>query len=185
MTIDDQIKDEKLQLYQYDINREAAKIWVLSSGKINKVEEILLSNKKEKLLKNKEKQLRIKNRNKSELLKEITPMKMNYCCQKKNKYLRLDTIEELSNKVDYGNLKFIAKSSGNETDYTEVEGPIDFLNNIRTNKIARERVKNLQEEFNGYLKKRIGKKCRTTTTKKRLANTNMSLKRCFQIYGRL
>ena len=45
MTIDDQIKDEKLQLYQHDINREAAKIWVLSSGKINKVEEILLSNK--------------------------------------------------------------------------------------------------------------------------------------------
>ena len=35
MTIDDQIKDEKLQ---YDINREAAKISALSSGKINKYE---------------------------------------------------------------------------------------------------------------------------------------------------
>ena len=33
MTIEDQIKDEKLQ---YDINREAAKISVLSSGKLNK-----------------------------------------------------------------------------------------------------------------------------------------------------
>ena len=32
MTIDDKIKDEKLQ---YDINREAAKISVLSSGKID------------------------------------------------------------------------------------------------------------------------------------------------------
>ena len=94
-------------------------------------------------------------------------MKTNYCCQKKNKYLRLDTIEELSNKVDYDNLKFIAKSSGNETYSTEVVGPVDFLNNIRTNKIARERVKNLQEEFNEYLKKKIGKKCRTTTTTKK------------------
>ena len=35
MTIDDNIRDEKLQ---YDINREAAKISVLSSGKIDKYE---------------------------------------------------------------------------------------------------------------------------------------------------
>ena len=35
MTINDQIKDEKLQ---YDINREAAKISALSSGKIHKYE---------------------------------------------------------------------------------------------------------------------------------------------------
>ena len=46
MTINDQIRDEKLQ---YDINREAAKISNLSSGKIDKYgyltgEEILPSN---------------------------------------------------------------------------------------------------------------------------------------------
>ena len=35
MTIDDKIRDEKLQ---YDINREAAKISALSSGKVNKYE---------------------------------------------------------------------------------------------------------------------------------------------------
>ena len=35
MTIEDQIKDEKLQ---YDIKREAAKISTLSSGKIDKYE---------------------------------------------------------------------------------------------------------------------------------------------------
>ena len=35
MTIEDQIKDEKLQ---YGINREAAKISALSSGKIDKYE---------------------------------------------------------------------------------------------------------------------------------------------------
>ena len=49
MTIEDQIRDEKLQ---YDINREAAKISALSSGKIDKYEyltgeEILLSNKQQ------------------------------------------------------------------------------------------------------------------------------------------
>ena len=46
MTINDQIRDEKLQ---YNINREAAKISALSSGKIDKNEyitgqEILPSN---------------------------------------------------------------------------------------------------------------------------------------------
>ena len=46
ITIEDQIKDEKLQ---YDINRETAKISALSSGKIDKYkyltgEEILPSN---------------------------------------------------------------------------------------------------------------------------------------------
>ena len=38
MTIDDQIRDEKLQ---YDINREAAKISALSSRKINKYEYLI------------------------------------------------------------------------------------------------------------------------------------------------
>ena len=49
MTIEDKIKDEKLQ---YDINREAAKISTLSSGKIDKYEyltgeEILPSNQQQ------------------------------------------------------------------------------------------------------------------------------------------
>ena len=49
MTIDDQIRGEKLQ---YDINREAAKISALSSNKVNKYEyltgeEILPSNQKQ------------------------------------------------------------------------------------------------------------------------------------------
>ena len=49
MAINDQIRDEKLQ---YDINREAAKISALSSGKIHKykyliAEDILPSNKQQ------------------------------------------------------------------------------------------------------------------------------------------
>ena len=75
MTIDDKVKDEKLQ---YDIHREEAEISALSSGKFDKYEyltdeEILVLIKagkqkklslhilhQEKLLKNKEKQLKIK-----------------------------------------------------------------------------------------------------------------------------
>ena len=75
MTIDDKIKDEKLQ---YDIHRQEAEISALSSGKIDKYkyltdEEILVLIKaekqkklslhillQEKLLKNKEKQLKIR-----------------------------------------------------------------------------------------------------------------------------
>ena len=49
ITIEDQIKDEKLQ---YDTNREAAKVSALSSGKIDKYkyltgEEILPSNQRQ------------------------------------------------------------------------------------------------------------------------------------------
>ena len=49
MTIDDKIRDEKLQ---YDINRETAKISALSPGKIDKYEhltgeEILTSNQRQ------------------------------------------------------------------------------------------------------------------------------------------
>ena len=79
MTIDDQIKDEKLQ---YDINKEVTKISALSSGKIHKQEyltgkDMLPSNQQQiieqakftillwkKLLKNKRKQLRIKEKSK-------------------------------------------------------------------------------------------------------------------------
>ena len=70
MTIQDQIRDEKLQ---YDIHREATKISTLSPGKINKYEyltgeEILPSNLLillwEELLKNKQRQLKIKGKNK-------------------------------------------------------------------------------------------------------------------------
>ena len=79
MTIEDQIKDEKLQ---YEINREAAKISALSSGKIDKYEyltgeEILPSNQRQvieqakftysplgKAFQNRQKQLKIKEKNK-------------------------------------------------------------------------------------------------------------------------
>ena len=125
MTIDDQIKSEKLQ---YDIYREASKISALSSGKFDKYEyltgeEILPSNKQqiieqakftysplgkafEKLL-NKQLQLTDNYDYKDKLLisRETEIFKDIY-----NK--RLDKIEELNNKIDYDNLKYVVEKSG-------------------------------------------------------------------------
>ena len=82
MTINDQIRDEKIQ---YDINREAAKISALSSGKTHKYEyltgaDILPSNQQQiieqarftysplgKAFKKQIKQLKIKSKNKLRL----------------------------------------------------------------------------------------------------------------------
>ena len=50
---------------------------------------------------------------------------MNYCLQRKEKYLgiftkkRLNKIDELSKKIDYGDLKFILNSIGLETDFSK------------------------------------------------------------------
>ena len=57
MTSDDQIKDEKLQ---YDINRDAAKISALSSGKIVKYELVIVLLVKKYYLLNKKKKKKSK-----------------------------------------------------------------------------------------------------------------------------
>ena len=49
-------------------------------------------------------------------------------------------------------MNFISKSSGNETNFSEVEDPITFINNIESNKTTLEQAKTSQEDFNEYLK---------------------------------
>ena len=68
------------------------------------------------------------------LLKEREMFKNTY-----NK--RLDRIEESTKKIDYGDFKFFAESNDNKTDFTEIENPVDFLNNIKINKITIEQAK--------------------------------------------
>ena len=95
MTIDDQIRDKKLQ---YDINSEAAERSALSSGEINKHEyvtgeKILPSNKKQvieqakfsdfllgKLLKIKQKQSKIKEGSKKKQFKIKEKLKQSKIC---------------------------------------------------------------------------------------------------------
>ena len=157
MTIEDQIKDEKLQ---YDINREAAKISALSSGKLDKYEyltgeEILPSNQQqiiqqakfnysplgkaiEKQIKTIEdqgkKQVKAIQDNKQLVIKDDYKDKLLLSREREifkdiyNK--RLDKIEELNNKIDYNNLKYVSVNKRTSYSFSELEDPIIFLNEI-------------------------------------------------------
>ena len=149
MTIDDQIKSEKLQ---YDINREAAKISALSSGKFDKYEyltgeEILPSNKQQIIEQAKftysplgkafEKQIKTIEDQGEKQIKAIQSNKQQSISDNdyKDKLLisrkteifkdiynkRLDKIEELNSKIDYDNLKYIVEKSGVKKDSDEYD----------------------------------------------------------------
>ena len=158
MTIEDQIKDEKLQ---YDINREAAKISDLSSGKIDKYEyligeEILPSNqqriieqakftysplgkafeKQTKTIEDKgERQIKAIHDNRKQLISD-DDYKNKLLISKEREIFkdiynkRLDKLEELNNKIDYNDLKYIVESSGDEYSFNKIKSPIALLNNI-------------------------------------------------------
>ena len=205
MTIDDQIKSEKLQ---YDINRETAKISALSSGKFDKYEyvtgeEILASNKQQIIEQAKftysplgkafekqikpiedqgEKQIKAIQSNKQQSIsyndykdkllisKEIEIFKDIY-----NK--RLDKIEELNNKIDYDNLKYVVEKSGvkkdsAEYDFNKIKDLITFLNNIKEGKISIQEAKDKQENYYNYLNK-IRKGNKSANQKGTLANINI------------
>ena len=155
MTIEDQIKDEKLQ---YDINREAAKISALSSGKIDKYEyltdeEILPSNQQQ-IIQIKER--RSKSRIEDQGKKQVKPIQDNKQLVNinnddyKDKLLlskereifkdiynkRLDKIEEINNKIDYNNLNYIVVGTGDEYNFNNLDDPLTFLNNIKKGKIS-------------------------------------------------
>ena len=164
MTIEDQIRDEKLQ---YDINREAAKISALSSGKIDKHEyltgeEILPSNQRQIIVQAKftysplgkafEKQIKTIKDQGIKQVKAIQDNKqlvnINNDDDYKNKLLlskereifkdiynkRLDKIEELNNKIDYDNLEYVVVGTGDEYDFNHFDDPLTFLSNIKKGK---------------------------------------------------
>ena len=147
MTIDDQIKSEKLQ---HDINREAAKTSALSSGKFDKYEyltgeEILPSNKQQIIEQAKftysplgkafEKQIKTIEDQGEKQIKAIQDNRKQVISGNdyKNRLLiskereifkdihnkRLDKIKELDNKIDYDNLKYVVEKSGPKKDSIE------------------------------------------------------------------
>ena len=65
---------------------------------------------------------------------------------------KLDRVEELTKNINYDNLNSIVQSSGNETNFIEVEDPMVFLNDIKRGKWKLEKTKNLQEGFRKLLK---------------------------------
>ena len=166
MTIEDQIKDEKLQ---YDMNREAAKISALSSGKIDKYEyltgeEILPSNQQQIIQQAKfnysplgkalEKQIKtIEDQGKKQIgaIQDNKKLvKINKDDDYKDKLLlsrereifkdiynkRLDKTEELNNKIDYNNLNYVVAGTGDKYSFDELDDPITFLNNIKRGEIS-------------------------------------------------
>ena len=199
MTIEDQIKDEKLQ---YDINREAAKISALSSGKIDKYEyltgeEILPTNQQQIIQQAKfayspsgkglEKQIKtIEDQGK----KQVKAIQDNKQLVNKDDYKdklllskernifqdiynkRLDKIEELSNKIDYNDLKYVTINSNKTHNFSDITDPITFLNEIKNGKVSLEEAKNIQQYYLEYLNI-IRKGNKNAEQRKTLANINI------------
>ena len=157
MTIEDQIKDGKLK---YDINRQAAKISALSSGKIDKYEyltgeEILPSNQQQIIQQAKfaysplgkalEKQIKTVEDQEKKQVKTIQDKQLVNKDDYKDKLLlsrereiftviyneRLDKIKELNTKIDYNNLKYVAVNNRTSYNFSELEDPLTFLNEIK------------------------------------------------------
>ena len=156
MTIEDQIKDEKLQ---YDINRETAKISALSSGKLDKYEyltgeEILPSNQQQIIQQAKfnysplgkaiEKQIKTIKDQGEKQVKAIQDKQIVNKYDYKDKLLlskereifkniynkRLDRIEELNNKIYYDNLKYPIYATKNLLDFSKITDPLTLLDKI-------------------------------------------------------
>ena len=158
MTIEDQIKDEKLQ---YDINREAAKISALSSGKLDKYEyltgeEILPSNQQQIIQQAKfnysplgkviEKQIKtIKDQGEKQVVtleslkdydKKLTPIKDFTPTEDLNPEIinEIKRIEEIEKKVDRN--KMVYKGNNKTYDFRNFKTIRTFGNEIRNNIIS-------------------------------------------------
>ena len=75
-------------------------------------------------------------------------IKINYYFRKKEKIFkdiyneRLDKIEELNNKINYNNLKYVVVSSGDEYRFDKLDDPLVFLNDIKKGKTSLKEAKN-------------------------------------------
>ena len=65
---------------------------------------------------------------------------------------RLDKIDEFSEKINYGDLKFIVKRSDLGNYFSELRDPVIFLDSIKRREILIEEAQHKREEFNRYLK---------------------------------
>ena len=186
MTINDQIRDEKLQ---YDINTEAAKISALSSGEIRKYkyltgEDILPSNQQQIIEQTKltdsplgkpfEKQIKtIEDQGKKQVdaLENLEPKEQTKPtedkCDNQPKFAtifnepinkRKKIMSELYDSVDYNNLKFEYVNKNKDVSFYEYMDSKKLFNVIK-NKIKISEVKNKQNEFLNKLSNiKIGKK---------------------------
>ena len=174
MTINDQIRDEKLQ---YDINREAAKIFVLSSGKTDKYEyvtgkEILPSNQQQIIEQAKftysplgkpfEKQIKtIEDQGKKQVqalkTKTISDTSDNSPSISKEIYdklldERIDEILEMRREIDYYNLVYKFKCSAKPISFTKFGGPMYTYGQLKKDVKTLQQVEKEQEDFKSDLR---------------------------------
>ena len=201
MTINDQIRDEKLQ---YDINREAAKISALSSGKVRKYEyltgkDIFPSNQQQiiehakftysPLGKAYEKQIKPivdQGEKQTDALKDLKRREQTIPIENKaNNKLKATVIfndlinkrkkimRELYDSVDYNNLQFQYVGPTKDVSFYEHKDSEELFNGIGNSKIKFSEVKNKQNEFLNNLKNiKIGKK---TVKKNEMINNHFTI----------
>ena len=180
MTIEDQIKDEKLQ---YDSNREAAKISALSSGKLDKYEyltgeEILQSNQQQTIQQAKfnyaplgkaiEKQRKTIEDQEEKQAKAIQDNKQLVNINKddyKNKLLlskereifkditnkKLNKIEEMNNEIDYDDLDYVILNKDMEYNFSIEKDPISLLKAIKEGEKSLKEARDRQRNYLNYL----------------------------------
>ena len=85
---------------------------------------------------------------------------------------RLDKSEELNNKIDYDNLKYVVESSGDEYSFNKIEDPISLLNDIKKGKISLEEAKVKQKDYYNYLNM-IRRGNKNANQKRTLASINI------------
>ena len=187
MTINDQIKDEKLQ---YDINREAAKISALSSGKLHKYqyltgEDVLPSNQQQIIEQAKliysplgkafEKQIKTiedQRQKQVDVLKDLKQKEQTKPIEDKSNHKSKATIifnelinerkkimSELYDSVDYNNLKFEYVGPTKDVSFYEYMNSKELFNAIKNSQIKFSDAKSKQKEFLNKLNEvKIGKK---------------------------
>ena len=181
MTIEDQIRDEKLQ---YDINRGAAKISALSSGKVDKYEyltgeKILLSNQQQTIEQAKftysplekafekqtktmedqgEKQIKaVQNFNKSIEKAKFDSDDDLAILRQKEIYNELTEekkteIKNLDNRLDRRKLLYKHKGNTSEVNFGKYFGAIVLINKIKDGDISLKQAINDQNGFKSYLR---------------------------------
>ena len=161
MTIDDQIRDEKMQ---YDINREAVKISPLPPSKIDKYEyltgeEILPSNQRqiiepakftyalfEKAFEKQIKTIKDQGENQDKALKDLKPKEQTKATEGKSdgklsiqevtysrlSVERLDKIQKTNKEINFNNLIYHSKAPLiSPINFIKFKGPFDIFKKIR------------------------------------------------------
>ena len=171
MTINDQIKDEKLQ---YDIDREAAKISALSSGKIHKYEyltgeDILPSNQQQIIEQAKftysslgkafEKQIKTTEGQSEKQVDALNILEPKAIESESNKHSiakkiydellqeKIDEILEMSKEINYKSLIYYLKGPTSSISFTKFGGPMYTYEKLKNGETTLQQVEKEQKDF--------------------------------------